>query len=567
MTISADNFANLMGVSKATLQAWETNHVYVPKIAEDGTKYFNLEDLAHIPEIKSMIDTRWDEEMQVIPARDFYSIELFAGGGGLALGMSRAGFKHVLLNEFDHSACETLRHNRPQWNVVEGDVCNVDFSKWKGKVDFISGGFPCQAFSYAGKGGGFNDTRGTMFFQLARAVKEIQPKVFMGENVRGLAAHDNGRTLEVIKNVIVELGYTLIDPRVLKALRYKVPQKRERLILIAVRNDYADKVKFEWPSPYKRIMTLREAFFAGELYPTDVPDAPYQKYPEKKRRVLAMVPEGGDWRDLPIEVQKEYMGASFYLGGGKTGMARRLSLDEPSLTLTCAPAQKQTERCHPIETRPLTVREYARIQTFPDDWEFAGNLSAQYKQIGNAVPVNLAWAIGRSIMRLMNQIESIDKHRSTNLQADYNDIRHLMSDYTMQLTLFEPETMYISTSSNTGHTLIGPCRKGTIDWINTKLYYNYPITEDDIIQHKELFDVKTLIVRHKNKLVNIFHVRDIRVVKKNDLKLLDYPIRSSRHKADTKYILYSLQKYEGTNIDLNTDNYSAIFGKGVISDE
>ncbi|RXI23396.1 MAG: DNA (cytosine-5-)-methyltransferase [Candidatus Amulumruptor caecigallinarius] len=567
MTISADNFANLMGVSKATLQAWETNHVYVPKIAEDGTKYFNLEDLAHIPEIKSMIDTRWDEEMQVIPARDFYSIELFAGGGGLALGMSRAGFKHVLLNEFDHSACETLRHNRPQWNVVEGDVCNVDFSKWKGKVDFISGGFPCQAFSYAGKGGGFNDTRGTMFFQLARAVKEIQPKVFMGENVRGLAVHDNGRTLEVIKNVIVELGYTLIDPRVLKALRYKVPQKRERLILIAVRNDYADKVKFEWPSPYKRIMTLRDAFFAGELYPTDVPDAPYQKYPEKKRRVLAMVPEGGDWRDLPIEVQKEYMGASFYLGGGKTGMARRLSLDEPSLTLTCAPAQKQTERCHPIETRPLTVREYARIQTFPDDWEFAGNLSAQYKQIGNAVPVNLAWAIGRSIMRLMNQIESIDKHCSTNLQADYNDIRHLMSDYTMQLTLFEPETMYISTSSNTGHTLIGPCRKGTIDWINTKLYYNYPITEDDIIQHKELFDVKTLIVRHKNKLVNIFHVRDIRVVKKNDLKLLDYPIRSSRHKADTKYILYSLQKYEGTNIDLNTDNYSAIFGKGVISDE
>ena len=567
MTISADNFANLMGVSKATLQVWETNHVYVPKIAEDGTKYFNLEDLAHIPEIKSMIDTRWDEEMQVIPARDFYSIELFAGGGGLALGMSRAGFKHVLLNEFDHSACETLRHNRPQWNIVEGDVCNVDFSKWKGKVDFISGGFPCQAFSYAGKGGGFNDTRGTMFFQLARAVKEIQPKVFMGENVRGLAAHDNGRTLEVIKNVIVELGYTLIDPRVLKALRYKVPQKRERLILIAVRNDYADKVKFEWPSPYKRIMTLRDAFFAGELYPTDVPDAPYQKYPEKKQRVLSMVPEGGDWRDLPIDVQKEYMGASFYLGGGKTGMARRLSLDEPSLTLTCAPAQKQTERCHPIETRPLTVREYARIQTFPDDWEFAGNLSAQYKQIGNAVPVNLAWAIGRSIMRLMNQIESIDKHRSTNLQADYNDIRHLMSDYTMQLTLFEPETMYISTSSNTGHTLIGPCRKGTIDWINSKLYYNYPITEDDIIQHKELFDVKTLIVRHKNKLVNIFHVRDIRVVKKNDLKLIDYPIRSSRHKADTKYILYSLQKYEGTNIDLNTDNYSAIFGKGVISDE
>lgn len=134
-----------------------------------------------------------------------------------------------------------------------------------------------------------------------------------------------------------------------------------------------------------------------------------QKYPPKKQRVMEMVPEGGDWRDLPVDIQKEYMGGSFHLGGGKTGMARRLSMDEPSLTLTCAPAQKQTERCHPTETRPLSVREYARIQTFPDTWRFAGNLAAQYKQIGNAVPVNLAWAVGRAIMRLMNQIEMIDR--------------------------------------------------------------------------------------------------------------------------------------------------------------
>lgn len=121
---------------------------------------------------------------------------------------------------------------------------------------------------------------------------------------------------------------------------------------------------------------------------------------------MKMVPEGGDWRDLPVEVQKDYMGASFYLGGGKTGMARRLAMDEPSLTLTCAPAQKQTERCHPKETRPLTVREYARIQTFPDEWLFSGTLSDQYKQIGNAVPVNLAFAVGRSLMRLMNDIQA-----------------------------------------------------------------------------------------------------------------------------------------------------------------
>ena len=116
---------------------------------------------------------------------------------------------------------------------------------------------------------------------------------------------------------------------------------------------------------------------------------------------------GGYWRDLPIEIQKEYMGGSFKFEGGKTGMARRLSLNEPSLTLTCAPAQKQTERCHPTETRPLTVREYARIQTFPDDWEFIGTLGSRYKQIGNAVPVNLSYAIGRSLIRLFNDIERI----------------------------------------------------------------------------------------------------------------------------------------------------------------
>lgn len=117
-----------------------------------------------------------------------------------------------------------------------------------------------------------------------------------------------------------------------------------------------------------------------------------------------LVPEGGDWRDLPDDVARDYMKGSYHLGGGKTGMARRLSMDEPSLTLTCAPAQKQTERCHPWETRPLTVREYARIQTFPDNWQFAGTLSSQYRQIGNAVPVNLAWAIGRSLIRMFNEM-------------------------------------------------------------------------------------------------------------------------------------------------------------------
>ncbi len=406
--ISPNNFADVMGVSRSTVRSWVDSGKYVLEDGGDGRDpFFRMDDLRGVPEISQMLSGKWEEELQTKPSRPYTSVELFAGAGGLALGMEMAGFQHVLLNEFDHEACETLRVNRPGWNVVEEDIHTVDFTGLKGKVDFLSGGFPCQAFSYAGKRRGFEETRGTLFFELARAVKEIQPKVFLCENVKGLREHDNGRTLETITNVIEELGYSLIPPRVLKAVMFKVPQKRERLFLVAVRKDFADKVSFDWPAPYRRVMTLRDAFFAGDLYPVDVPESEGQQYPEKKKNVMDLVPMGGDWRDLPEEVAKEYMKGSYNLGGGKTGMARRLSLDEPSLTLTCAPAQKQTERCHPTQTRPLTVREYARIQTFPDDWNFSGNMSSKYKQIGNAVPVNLAYAMGRAVIRLMNQIENL----------------------------------------------------------------------------------------------------------------------------------------------------------------
>lgn len=406
MFISESNLAALTSTSVATTRSWADKGVYPSCLDQNGTRGFEMNDLQEIPEIREMVNSAWEDELLVAPARNFTSVELFAGGGGLALGMEKAGFKHVLLNEFETFACNTLRLNRPDWNIIEGDVRHIDFTPLRDKIDFLSGGFPCQAFSFAGKQGGFNDIRGTLFFELARAVKEMRPKVFMAENVKGLASHDDGRTFKTICNVISELGYTLIAPRVLKAIMYQVPQKRERIILIALRNDLAPYLTFRWPSPYSRILTLRDAFYRSVIYDTDVPASEGVSYPEKKRNVLELVPQGGDWRNLPQDIAKEYMGGSWLLGGGKTGMARRLSLDEPSLTLTCSPAQKQTERCHPLYTRPLSVREYARIQTFPDDWLFQGTLTERYKQIGNAVPVNMAWAIGRSLMRLFNDIEA-----------------------------------------------------------------------------------------------------------------------------------------------------------------
>ncbi|AOP85270.1 MULTISPECIES: DNA (cytosine-5-)-methyltransferase [Enterobacteriaceae] len=401
---SLSEVADILGVSKETLRRWDTAGKLVSqRNDENNYRFYRKDQLKHFEQAQFLFKSQWSDESKT--CNNIYTVlELFAGAGGMALGLEKAGLKSVLLNEIDSHACKTLRKNRPEWNVVEGDVSKVDFTPYRNTVDVLAGGFPCQAFSYAGKKLGFEDTRGTLFFEFARAVKEINPKVLLAENVRGLLNHDDGRTLDTIKSIITDLGYTLFEPRVLKAIFYKVPQKRERLIIVAVRNDLANGIDYEWPSSYNKILTLKDALKKGELYDSDVPESEGQKYPKRKAEILSMVPPGGYWRDLPEDIQKEYMLKSFYLGGGKTGMARRLSWDEPSLTLTCAPAQKQTERCHPEETRPLTVREYARIQTFPDDWVFEGPMSAKYKQIGNAVPVNLSFAVGKSVVHLLEKI-------------------------------------------------------------------------------------------------------------------------------------------------------------------
>ncbi len=403
-TIDAELLSDIVSISKTTLLNWEKTGKVFPIFDVDGKKKYKISDLTEFKEIQYMLGSHWEEEQKTLPLRTFTSIELFAGGGGLAIGLEKAGFETIALSELEKDACATLKKNRPDWNVLEGDIRKIDFTPFRG-TDFVSGGFPCQAFSYAGNQLGFEDTRGTLFFEFARAIQEIQPKVFLAENVRGLLAHDQGKTIDVMKKVIGDLGYTLIEPTVLKAIFYKVPQKRERLMLVGIRNDLLAKAQFQWPSPYSRIMVLKDALKAGELYPTDVSPSPGQQYPKRKQEILSLVPPGGYWRDLPDSLQREYMQGSYHLEGGKTGMARRLSWDAPSLTLTCAPAQKQTERCHPEETRPLTVREYARIQTFSDDWEFVGSVASQYKQIGNAVPVNLAMAVGKSLIRLLNSLE------------------------------------------------------------------------------------------------------------------------------------------------------------------
>ena len=400
---SISEVADLLSVSKETLRRWDRNGK-LTAVREPMSNYrvYMKEQLEIFDELEFLFNTS-DHSNFVESTKQFNAIELFAGAGGLALGLEKSGIKCLALNEIDHWAAETLRKNRPDWNVIEDDVKNVSFKSYNGDVDIVTGGFPCQSFSYAGKKLGLEDARGTLFYEFARVVQETMPAICIGENVRGLLNHDEGKTIQGMVSILDEIGYNVMPPKLLKAIFYKVPQKRERILIVGLRKDLNQNL-FEFPKPYKKIYNLKDALKKGELYDRDVPKSVGQKYPESKKQVLQLVPKGGYWRDLPAEIQKEYMGKSFYLGGGKTGMARRMSWEEPSLTLTCSPAQKQTERCHPDDTRPFTIREYARIQTFPDDWEFAGSTSQQYKQIGNAVPVNLAKEIGFSIINFLNKI-------------------------------------------------------------------------------------------------------------------------------------------------------------------
>lgn len=330
----------IIGVSADTIRRWDKKGLIKASRNENNYRVFALAELQRISNKNSGKHSGNNYRILKSSQRTSYSVvELFAGAGGTALGLHNAGFNHVLLTDWDKDATTTLARNMPKWEVKTGDVRDISFKNLDS--DLVEGGFPCQAFSYAGKKMGFEDVRGTMFFEFARAVKEIRPKIAMGENVRGLLRHDNGKTLAAIVSVLKSLGYR-VAYKVLKAQYLDVPQKRERLIILAVRNDLDTPILFPKEKDYT--ISLKEAL-------EDCPKSVSQAYPETKRRIMELIPQGGYWKDLPLNLQKKYMQASYYLGGGKTGMARRLSWDEPSLTLTCAPAQKQTERCHPKKTR------------------------------------------------------------------------------------------------------------------------------------------------------------------------------------------------------------------------
>jgi DNA (cytosine-5)-methyltransferase 1 len=319
-------------------------------------------------------------------------IEVCAGGGGLSSGLIKSGFTPILLNDNNNDCCKTLKQNHPEANIIGGSMDKIDYTIYIGKVDLLTGGVPCQSFSQAGLRKGLEDPRGDLMLKFIDILNLVKPKLFMIENVKGLLTHADGETIKKIINALNKNNLYNITYKCLDASKYDVPQKRERVFIVGVLKSINRTFEFPEESLNKKI--LKDVL-------VNVPVSDGLKYNQEKQNLFKMIPQGGCWVNLPENLQKKYLGNSYNSGGGKRGILYRLSMEKPSLTLLCTPSQKQTERCHPLEERPLTIREYARIQTFDDDYEFFGSINSQYKQIGNAVPVELAKHMGKALIKLL----------------------------------------------------------------------------------------------------------------------------------------------------------------------
>lgn len=321
-------------------------------------------------------------------------IEVCAGCGGLSSGLMKAGFTPLLLNDNNADCCKTLKRNHPDANIICGAMNSLDYTRFIGKVDLLTGGVPCQSFSQAGLRKGLEDPRGNLMLQFVDILNMILPKIFMIENVKGLLTHDNGKTLKTIINSLNKNDLYNITYKCLDSSKFNVPQKRERVFIVGVLKSINKEFSFPEESLHRKVLK--------DVLNESVPISPGSSYNQVKQDLFKLIPQGGCWVNLSEDMQKEYLGKSYFSGGGKRGILYRLSMEKPSLTLLCTPSQKQTERCHPLEERPLRIREYARIQSFDDDYEFIGSVNSQYKQIGNAVPVELAKAMGLQLISLLN---------------------------------------------------------------------------------------------------------------------------------------------------------------------
>lgn len=300
------------------------------------------------------------------------SVELCAGAGGQALGLEHAGFGHEALVEIDHHCRNTLRLNRPNWNVIEGkqaDVCEFDGKPYK-NIDLLAGGLPCPPFSVAGKQLGKNDER-NLFPEAIRLVDEIRPKAILIENVRGFLDAVFSDYRQHLKLQLKKLGYET-DWHLFNASDFGVPQLRPRVAIIAIKNEYSDE--FVWP-----LATCNKAPSVGETL--------YDLMAANGWRGAK------SWASRADEIAPTIVGGSKKHGGPDLGPTRSknawAALGVNGKTIAEDAPEKDF-----VGTPRLTTRMVARIQGFPDDWEFTGRKTPTYRQIGNAFPPPVAEALG-----------------------------------------------------------------------------------------------------------------------------------------------------------------------------
>jgi DNA (cytosine-5)-methyltransferase 1 len=356
-------------------------------------------------------------------------ISLFSGAMGLDLGLHKAGFDTAVANEVDEDCVRTMRFNRPDMPVIDRSVTDVTGRELlrasglkKGDVDLVAGGPPCQPFSVFGNRKGTEDDRGQLVFEYVRIVSETKPKIFLMENVRGLlsmpayrkgAGSDiplhltkPGSLVQFLFEKFNEIGYR-VDLFVVNSVNYGAPQIRERVLLIG--NRFGLECNFPDPQFSNRpedglpeFRTLGDAI--GDGFVDSCPEV--LNFSPRKLKYLSMVPPGGNWRSLPVEIQKESMGKSWYLKGGRSAYWRKLSFAFPSPTVVTMPNHAGTSMCHPTELRAISVGEAKAIQEFPASWQLQGSTASKFKQVGNAVPVRLGHVAGQAIRELLDRIDA-----------------------------------------------------------------------------------------------------------------------------------------------------------------
>ena len=362
---------------------------------------------------------------------------------GLDLGFEKAGFSTKYANDITKFACNTIRENRPHISCDEGDITDIasldilqKASMKRGEVDVVIGGPPCQSFSTAGKRRGLKDKRGFALLQYIRIINDIKPKFFVFENVPGLVSaakkhvsfydrmsnsskkitksQQYGSLFEEIIDEFRKISGYKIKWKLLNAADYGVPQKRKRLVLIGSRvvdpelifDEIEKKAKFTDPKNTEAVGKRPWRTLQDALDGFDDLEKEHINFP-KWGKYLKYVPAGGCWVDLPERLKREAMGGAADSTdprkkgkqGGRRGFYRRLSWDAPAPTLVTSPAQLGSCICHPDELRPLTVKEYAKLQGFPDNWKFVGSITQKYRMIGEAVPIELAKTIAGAIKK------------------------------------------------------------------------------------------------------------------------------------------------------------------------